>query len=380
MISLCFTQWTLPGGAYYREEANSMDLAARRQEIEDLVYEEDGVSMEGVREADADQEITIVPASAPLFVGPVDGQPVIPPTEGVRVDRDQLLVAQASELARQGAKSDTMQQAGIALEQELKALRQAYDAEALRASRAEALVEQLHLRDAESRPQLNQILDAKKCMEEIASDLRIRDLDRERSWERERAPWFDVNVKREKLPSQPSVSQTVLTSPDACVQVTPPLLSGFAAPKPPRYTGYSLEARRMFAKQYYEYCNECAQAAVSLGTKIGIRPIGTCIEAKAKSFAAMIHFGKDVALITNADWTQYFQYALNYNGPDFCDLEAKVRTTVAMDDKELDPDKCFDKWVYSYWALLDQNNMMSFHDKHPKNAVKALMTEFGRQH
>ncbi|RHY24109.1 hypothetical protein DYB32_008971 [Aphanomyces invadans] len=86
-----------------------------------------------------------------------------------------------------------------------------------------------------------------------------------------------------------------------------------------------------------------------------------------------MHFGKDVALITNADWAQYFQYALNYHGPDFGDLEAKIRTTVVMDDKELDPDKCFDKWMHSYWALLDKNNMMSFHYQHPKNAVKALI-------
>ncbi|RHY22490.1 hypothetical protein DYB32_009490 [Aphanomyces invadans] len=250
---------------------------------------------------------------------------------------------------------------------ELKPMRQAYDAEALRASRAEALVEQLHLRDAELRRP-----DTNKRMEEIASDLRRRALNRERSRERERAAWFDVNVKRETIPSQPSVSPTGVTSPDACVHATPPLLSGFAAPKALRYTGYSLEVRRMFAKQYYEYCNECAEATVSLVTKIGIRPIGTCIEAKAKSFAAMMHFGTDVALITNADWTQYFQYALNYHSPDFGDLEAKIHTTVVMDDMELYPDKYFDKWGYSYRAQLDKNNMMSF-VKHPKNAVKALI-------
>ncbi|ETV98983.1 hypothetical protein H310_08456 [Aphanomyces invadans] len=44
-----------------------------------------------------------------------------------------------------------------------------------------------------------------------------------------------------------------------------------------------------------------------------------------------------------------------------------------MDDKELDADRCYDKWVYSYWSLLERNNMMSFHTKHPKAAVKALV-------
>ncbi|ETV89793.1 hypothetical protein H310_15377, partial [Aphanomyces invadans] len=117
-----------------------------------------------------------------------------------------------------------------------------------------------------------------------------------------------------------------------------PLLSGFAAPKAPRYTGHSVDHRKTFAKQYHEYCNECAQAALALGTKIGIRPIGTCIDAKAKQFAAMMHLGKDASSVTNAEWMAYFQYALDFHGPDYGDLETKIKTSVVMDDKELDAD------------------------------------------
>ncbi|KAG9414559.1 hypothetical protein AC1031_007966 [Aphanomyces cochlioides] len=77
--------------------------------------------------------------------------------------------------------------------------------------------------------------------------------------------------------------------------------------------------------------------------------------------------------MTEQEWTEYFQYALKYHCPDYGDLEAKIRTSVIMDDKELDPNNCYDKWAYAYWALLDKNNMRSFNTKYPKNAVKALM-------
>ncbi|KAH9106103.1 hypothetical protein AeMF1_018211 [Aphanomyces euteiches] len=119
--------------------------------------------------------------------------------------------------------------------------------------------------------------------------------------------------------------------------------------------------------------NECAQVAVSIGIKIGIRPIRTCIDAKAKQFAAMMHLNKAPDDVSNAEWNKYFEDALNHHGPDYGDLEAKIRSSVTMDERELDPDRCFDKWVYSYWNLLEKNNMMSFHSRHPKNVVKALL-------
>ncbi|KAG9414560.1 hypothetical protein AC1031_007967 [Aphanomyces cochlioides] len=151
-----------------------------------------------------------------------------------------------------------------------------------------------------------------------------------------------------------------------------PMLSGFSAPKAPRYTGYTIEARRTFGRQYVEYMNECAHVAVSIGIKIGIRPIRTCIDAKAKQFAAMMHLNKAPDDVSNAEWNKYFEDALNHHGPDYGDLEAKIRSSVIMDERELDPDRGFDKWVYSYWNLL-KKNMMSFHSRHPKNVVKALL-------
>ncbi|ETV77896.1 hypothetical protein H257_08682 [Aphanomyces astaci] len=95
-----------------------------------------------------------------------------------------------------------------------------------------------------------------------------------------------------------------------------PLLSGYAAaPKAPQTPGI----RRRWPSE------------------VGVCPIGTCIDVKAKRSAAMMHLGKDPDIVTNAEWMAYFQYAL--------------------DDQ----------------ALTSKNNMMSFHSKHPKNAVKALM-------
>ncbi|CAK4613523.1 unnamed protein product [Aphanomyces euteiches] len=369
---------TLPGRAYYREEAEeggSLDLAARRREIDSLVYEDDGVSVADITEMDVDQDLTLalpmgpvlLPAAAPGYPVVIEAQPRLavqsiallheqtavhqevhhhyPPPDASNVshtERDRLLVAQADELARQTIKTETMQLAGMALEQEMSVLRQALETERSRASRAEAMVKELQVRETESRRRMDAVLDAKQRMEDIATELRQRDAERERVLQNGRLAQSLAGVKAEPIPS---ASTAPSPSVDNRVRLTAPLLSGFSAPKAPRYVGYTLDARRQFAKQYYEYCNECAQAALSL----------------------------DAASIYNQEWTDYFQHALDYHGPDFGDLEAKIRTTVVMDEKELDPDRCYDKWVYAYWSLLDKNNMILFHTKHPKNAVKALV-------
>jgi len=85
-----------------------------------------------------------------------------------------------------------------------------------------------------------------------------------------------------------------------------------------------------------------------------------------------MHFGKGVGEVTHQEWVSYFQYALDYHSPDYGDLVEKIKTSVILDENDLDIDRCFDKWVLAYWGLLERNHMMSFHEKHPKIAVEAL--------
>ena len=139
----------------------------------------------------------------------------------------------------------------------------------------------------------------------------------------------------------------------------PPTLSGYSAPKAPRYAGFSVSERRVFALKYAEYMRECAEAGLSLGVRIGVRSIGSCIEARAKLFAASMHFGKGVGEVTHKEWVSYFQYALDYHSSDYGDLVEKSKTSVIMDENDLDVDRCFDKWVFAYWGLLKRNHMMS---------------------
>ncbi len=54
------------------------------------------------------------------------------------------------------------------------------------------------------------------------------------------------------------------------------------------------------------------------------------------------------------------------------DLVDKIKTKVLLDETDLDLERCHDKWTMAYWGLLERNNMMSFHEKHPKRAVEAL--------
>jgi hypothetical protein len=60
------------------------------------------------------------------------------------------------------------------------------------------------------------------------------------------------------------------------------LLSGYSAPKAPRYSGFSLADHRAFAHKYNEYVRECQHASDTLGYRIVARPVGTCIEARSK--------------------------------------------------------------------------------------------------
>ena len=68
---------------------------------------------------------------------------------------------------------------------------------------------------------------------------------------------------------------------------------------------FRVRAPRICSK-YEEYVRECAAAGLSLGVRIGVRPIGSCIEARSKLFAASMHFGKGVGEVTHQKWVFYF--------------------------------------------------------------------------
>jgi hypothetical protein len=142
------------------------------------------------------------------------------------------------------------------------------------------------------------------------------------------------------------------------------ILSGFSAPKAPRYSGFSIADRRAFALKYNEYVHECNQASDALGYRIVARPVGTGIEARSKQFAAQMHLGARVD-----DVTDDFVDALVYHIPVVGALVDKIKTKVLLDETDLDLERCHDKWMMAYWGLLERNNMMSFHEKHPKKAV-----------
>jgi hypothetical protein len=64
--------------------------------------------------------------------------------------------------------------------------------------------------------------------------------------------------------------------------------------------------RRAFALKYNEYVRECNQASDALGYRIEARPVGTCIEARSKQFAAQMHLGARVDDVTDGQWAAYF--------------------------------------------------------------------------
>ncbi|KAF0722658.1 hypothetical protein Ae201684P_004375 [Aphanomyces euteiches] len=393
---------TLPPGRYYNEQdLEPASIQARRAELDGLVYDDDTEVMDvsGMETVPHMHEgaytVPNVPASAPAYVmttgaeprtaivSQVHDQSVLhqevhhhylmpnPVITGERSVQEEQILAQAVELARKSAESESMVKAGHALEEQLRQTRSEHEAQAMKADQLANQLREAHAREHVEKIEARKMAELKERMEVELQALQKRDIEREAALERERVAWSErlrsitapVNVVQQPLaPSGTSQTGSAV-----------PMLSGFPAPKAPRYTGYTIEARRTFARQYVEYMNECAQVAVSIGIKIGIRPIRTCIDAKAKQFAAMMHLNKAPDDVSNAEWNKYFEDALNHHGPDYGDLEAKIRSSVTMDERELDPDRCFDKWVYNYWNLLEKNNMMSFHSRHPKNVVKALL-------
>ncbi len=103
------------------------------------------------------------------------------------------------------------------------------------------------------------------------------------------------------------------------------------------------------------------------------RPVGTRIEARSKQVAAQMYLGARVDDVTDGQWAAYFVDALDYQSPDYGDLVDKIKTKVFLDETDLDLERCHDKWMMAYWGLLERTNMMSFHEKHPKKAVAALV-------
>jgi hypothetical protein len=111
----------------------------------------------------------------------------------------------------------------------------------------------------------------------------------------------------------------------------------------------------------------------ALGYRIVARPVGTCIEAWSKQCSAQMHLGDKVDEVTNGQWAANFVDALVYQSPDYGDLVEKINMKIILDDNDIDLRRCHDKWMAAYWGLLERNNMMSFHEKHPKKAVEALV-------
>ncbi|KAG9404254.1 hypothetical protein AC1031_005799 [Aphanomyces cochlioides] len=238
---------TLPGRQYYREEAEDdgiRDLATLCRDIAALIYEDDGVSVGDIGAMDVDQELTmsqppiplLLPAPAPGYPATIDIQPRLavqnvsmmheqnavhqeihhhypPPTSTNmgQAERDRLLVAQADELARQSMKAETMQQAGVALEQELNALQQALNAETTRAARAEAMVKELQVREAESRRIDDVVLESQNRLESLAEEFRQRDAAREQAFQRERMAWA-ASVKTEAPHPVPTTVEPIADS------------------------------------------------------------------------------------------------------------------------------------------------------------------------
>ncbi len=75
------------------------------------------------------------------------------------------------------------------------------------------------------------------------------------------------------------------------------------------------------------------------------RPVGTCIEARSKQFAAQMHLGARVDNVTDGQWDMYFVDALVYQSPDYGDLLDKIKTKVLLDENDLDLERCHDKWM-----------------------------------
>ena len=278
-----------------------------------------------------------------------------------RLRQQEQIQAQAMELSRRERLEEKMHSAGTLLQQQLEDMRKANKLRSQEAERAAEHVRKLQADQAAAQERQRQLEIQLQQMTKL-------DLERQLSRERERTQW------QQSVWMKPEASSAPVGRPELPVPTpSPTLLSGFSAPKAPRYSGSTLDARKAFASQYHEYVSDCAQVALATGCRIGIRPIGTCIEAKAKRFAAEMHMGKDVQAVKNHEWEAYFQYAFDYHGQDYGDLEQAIRSHVIMDDKELDAERCHDKWIHSYWLLLERNNMQSFHKRHPKNAVKALI-------
>ncbi len=151
------------------------------------------------------------------------------------------------------------------------------------------------------------------------------------------------------------------------------LLSGFSAPKAPRYSGFSMADHHAFALKYNEYVRECQQASDALGNRIMARPVGACIKARTKPFASQMHLGAKVDDVTNGQRGPTLSTPWSTRAPTMGTLVEKIKTKVVLDENDLDLERCHDKWMMAYWGLLERNNMMSFHEKHPKKAVEALV-------
>ncbi|KAH9185693.1 hypothetical protein AeNC1_012332 [Aphanomyces euteiches] len=151
------------------------------------------------------------------------------------------------------------------------------------------------------------------------------------------------------------------------------LLSGFSAPKPPKFNGSSLDNRRAFALEYMEYVRAVMDVSGSTGMQIQLRPISTCIDGSVKEFVAEYHIQKPVDMISNDEWLEFFQAGLEHRNDQYSELETKIKRSIIMSEREIDADRRMDQWLHDYWKLLQKMNMPEYDQNHPKDAIKALV-------
>ncbi|KAH9106102.1 hypothetical protein LEN26_001489 [Aphanomyces euteiches] len=108
-----------------------------------------------------------------------------PVITGERSVQEQIL-AQAVELARKSAESESMMKAGHALEEQLRQTRSEHEAQAMNADQLANQLREAHVREHVAKIEARKMAELKERMEVELQALQKRDIEREAALERER--------------------------------------------------------------------------------------------------------------------------------------------------------------------------------------------------
>jgi len=133
------------------------------------------------------------------------------------------------------------------------------------------------------------------------------------------------------------------------------VMSAPSLPAAPKYSGASMQERRVFMRQYKTYLHALSAFETS-GSRPLVIAVGNCVEERTRRLICQYQFQKDPRDVTEADWVRYFLEARKTDVQDYQFVDEAMRK-LRMDAKLPDAESRVAVLVSDLHRILEELNV-----------------------